>query len=223
MTRQTYNVLHNHMLYCMKDSAHDYLHIYRVLNQALKIAQAYENVNLDVLIASCLLHDIGRKAQFENPQLCHAVEGGKMAYDFLKSLNWEETLCRHVQDCITTHRFRNENQPKTIEAKILFDSDKLDVTGALGIARSLAYKGQVGEPLYTVDEHFQVQEGTAAEHPESFLKEYHFKLVNVYDSFYTKEAAEIAQGRKKLTEVFYEELMDEIDISDLNIIPLVDF
>ncbi len=204
------------MLDMMRDAAHDALHVYRVLYQALKIAKGYTEVNRDILIVSCLLHDIGRQKQFENPQLCHAVEGGKMAYDFMESLGWSKADCKHIQDCITTHRFRTDNQPQTLEAKILFDADKLDVAGALGIARSLIYRGKVEEPLYAVNTENEIYEGLNSNEPASFLKEYHFKLIPLYDKFYTKEAYEIAKSRKDITMRFYDELMDEISISDLD-------
>ena len=69
MTNDTYNLIENYMLACMEDSAHDKEHIYRVLYNALEIARAGECVDYDVLMAACLLHDIGRKEQFENPSL----------------------------------------------------------------------------------------------------------------------------------------------------------
>lgn len=215
MDKDTYNKIETYMLNMMSDSAHDSQHVYRVLYQAMKISSAYNEVNTDVLIASCLLHDIGRNIQFHNPDLCHAVEGGKLAYSFMKGLGWNEDLCQHVKDCITTHRFRTNNQPKSIEAKILFDADKLDVTGALGIARSLIYRGKVCEPLYTVDQNNQIEDGTGEDAPNSFLKECHYKLIKVYDKFYTKEAYEIAQNRKKFLCSFIDELMDEISNKDL--------
>lgn len=200
----------------MKDSAHDLLHVYRVLHQALNLAKSYKTVNRDVLIASCLLHDIGRKIQYNDNRLCHAVEGGKIAYDYLIRLGYDEQFCIHVKDCITSHRFRTNNYPKTIEAQILFDSDKLDVTGSLGIARSLMYIGKVGEPLYTIDDNYTVQDGRNKNSPESFLKEYHFKLIKLYDMFYTKEAKNIAQRRKIITKAFFDELLMEVTTGDLN-------
>ena len=83
MKQKTYSLLENYMLSCMEDSAHDKEHIYRVLYNALEIAKTESNVDYDVLIASCLLHDIGRKEQFENPSLCHAMVGSEKAYHFL--------------------------------------------------------------------------------------------------------------------------------------------
>lgn len=215
MEKDTLRRILEYMKVCMNDAAHDILHVYRVANQAMLIAQNYENdVDNDVLLVSCLLHDIGRKAQFENPTLCHAQVGADMAYQFLGSLGFEEDFCNKVHHCIKSHRYRKNNTPESIEAKILFDSDKLDITGALGISRTLLYKGQVNEPLYAVDEH-NVVYTTEATQPESFIKEYHFKLSKVYDKFYTKEAFLIAQKRKKLTESFYEELISEIDTQEI--------
>ncbi len=213
MDQRTYDAIRSHTKSMMKDSAHDLLHIYRVLAQALDIARHYPEVNRDVLIAACLLHDIGRQAQFENPALCHAEEGGKLSYAFLKELGWPEDACCHVRDCVTTHRFRADNPPKTIEAKILYDSDKLDVTGALGAARSLLYSGQIGEPLYTAEENGEVHDASLPEAPESFLKEYHFKLIRLYDRFYTDEAREKAKQRRKTLTDFYDGLLEEINIS----------
>lgn len=195
----------------MNDAAHDILHVYRVTNQAMIIAEKYKDVvDNDVLLVACLLHDIGRKAQFENPAVCHAQVGADMAYEFLHSLGFEEDYCNKVHHCIKSHRYRKNNEPESIEAKFLFDSDKLDITGALGISRTLLYKGKVNEPLYAVDDN-NVIYTTEMTQPESFIKEYHFKLSKVYDKFYTEEAFSIARKRKKLTESFYEELMREID------------
>ena len=85
MDKETYNLIENYMLLCMEDSAHDKEHIYRVLYNSLEIAKTESNIDYDVLICSCLLHDIARKEQFENPSLCHAIAGAGKAYKFLAS------------------------------------------------------------------------------------------------------------------------------------------
>ncbi len=214
MQKAEFEAIENYMLSMADRAAHDHLHVYRVLYQALKIAAHY-GVDRDVLIAACLLHDVGRRAQFADPRICHAAEGGRLAYAFMQELGWAEERCLHIRNCVITHRFRSDNPPKTLEARILFDADKLDVTGALGIARTLAYEGQLGEPLYRVDEKLQINVDFSKEAPASFLKEYNFKLIRLYDRFYTPEAAQIAQKRKDLMERYYAQLLEEIDISDL--------
>jgi len=212
MTKSEYNKIETYMLSQMQDSAHDKHHVYRVLNWAVDIYEHEDGVDFDILVAACLLHDIGREKQFTDPEkLNHAKIGGRMAYDFLLSLGWREENARHVKECISSHRFRGKKKPQSIEARILFDADKLDVCGAVGIARTLIYGGQVGEPLYIMnDDGNIVVDGGGAE-ISSFFQEYNFKLKKVYDSFYTKRAKKIALENKKAAVKFYSDLFNEIN------------
>lgn len=212
MKKEDYTLIENYMLSCMKDSAHDKEHIYRVLYNALDIASTEENVNYDILIGACLLHDIGRKEQFENPSLCHAAVGADKAYHFLVEHGFAEKYAEAVRSCIHTHRFRRGNQPQSIEAKILFDADKIDVSGAIGIARTLVYKGQVSEPLYTLKADGRVSAGENDELP-SFFQEYKYKLENLYDNFYTIRGAEIARCRQNAAITFYQNMLEEVGSS----------
>ena len=75
MDKKTYLLFKNFMTACMEeDGVHGREHIYRVLYNGLEIAKTEENVDYDVLITACLLHDIGRKEN-ENPNLPHALAG----------------------------------------------------------------------------------------------------------------------------------------------------
>lgn len=198
------------MLAMMKDSAHDRRHIDRVLHYALEIAATEEGVDMDVLLAACLLHDIGREQQAEDPTLCHAQIGGGLAYTYLVQNGWSAEKAGHVKACVASHRYRRDSRPETLEAKILFDADKLDVTGAVGIARTLIYGGQIGEPLYLMDQDGEiVVEGTDAE-KSSFFQEYHYKLRRLYGAFYTKRARQLSEKRREHAEAFYQALHSEI-------------
>ena len=215
MDKETYNLIENYMLLCMEDSAHDKEHIYRVLYNSLEIAKTENNIDYDVLICSCLLHDIARKEQFENPSLCHAMAGAGKAYNFLTGNGFGKDYAEKVKHCIQTHRFRSNNPPVSIEAKILFDADKLDVAGAIGIARTLVYKGIVSEPIYSVLPDGTVSSGENDKTP-SFFQEYKYKLENLYSKFYTKRAAEIAMERQKAAIDFYNNIYNEINPSYQN-------
>jgi len=116
---------------------------------------------------------------------------------------------RVIKKCILTHRFRSDNHPNSIEAKILFDADKLDVTGAIGIARTLVYKGIVSESLYSVDSEGNVMDGSN-DNETSFFQEYKYKLENIYDKFHTNRGCEIAQERKQSAVSFYNSMLMEI-------------
>lgn len=210
MTSFDYSLIEQYMLSCMKDSAHDKEHIYRVLYNALIIAKTEKNVNYDVLIAACLLHDIGRKEQYENPNVCHAAAGSEKAYSFLIKNGFTADFAEKVCHCIKTHRYRKSSPPESIEAKILFDADKIEVSGAMGIARTLIYKGIVGESLYSLEQDGSVSSGENDTVP-SFFHEYKFKLENVYTHFFTEKGAEIAKGRQQTAVDFYNGLFDEIN------------
>jgi len=210
MKNSMYKTIEKYMYDCMKDSAHDPEHIFRVLYQALNIAsKRTEEINYDVLIASCLLHDIGREEQFKNQDICHAEIGGKMAKEFLLKNGWSENDAEHVNKCISSHRFRGNNPPGTLEAKILFDSDKLDVMGCLGIARTLMYKGTMNGKIYE-KKNGKICFGQDKNDEETFLKEYNVKLKNLYDKFFTKEAYTIAKRHKEYAQLFYNKLIQQI-------------
>lgn len=210
MTQQTYRTIENFMLSCMDDSAHDCQHVYRVLYNALEIAKAEPVANCDILIAACLLHDIGRKDQIADPSLCHAEVGSQKAYRFLLELGMGEDFARQVRHCILTHRFRKNLPPETPEARILFDADKLDVTGAIGIARTLLYKGTVTEPLYRLLPDGTISDGTH-DIGHSFFREYKFKLEKLYDRFLTQKGAELAKERQAIAKAYYESLYREVN------------
>jgi len=197
-----------YMQSCMRDSAHDAEHVYRVLNYALDIAAHESNINLEILSAACLLHDVGQIEQLTDPAIDHAVHGAEMAYAWLTENGYSNEFAGKVKECIRTHRYRSSDPPRSNEAKILFDADKVDACGAIGMARVLFCTAQLGEPLYTLDENDWVSDGTDDESP-SFFREYKFKLENMYDRFYTRRGAELAGNRKAAARNFYEALLRE--------------
>lgn len=207
MTRQEYKAIEKIMLTCMQDSAHDRQHVYRVLRTALEIRTTHPEADLDILIAACLLHDIGRGEQYKNPSVNHAKAGAGMAYQRLMEMGWREARAKRVADAVRSHRFRGRTKPETIEAQILYDADKLDAAGAMGVARTLLYQGVVGEPLYNVGEDGAPLDGH--EEAPSFLNEYVVKLSRIYDGFYTPEAAEMARPRAAAARDFYRSLLIE--------------
>ena len=209
MNKENYTLIENYMLSCMEDSAHGKDHIYRVLYQALEIAKIEENVDYDVLITACLLHDVGRKEQFADPKVCHAMAGAEKAYKFLTENGFDTEFAEKIRHCIQAHRYRESNQPQTLEAKILFDADKLDVVGAMGIARTLLYKGKMEEPLYSLKPDGSVSDGTG-DTELSFFQEYKYKLEGLYSKFYTKRATKLAKERQVAAADFYNSLYKEV-------------
>lgn len=215
MDKAAYEKLESYMLACMEDAAHDKEHVYRVLYAALDIAAHERGANLDVLIAACLLHDIGLREQFADPAVDHAEAGAVKAVQYLTANGSTPEFAAKVAGCIRAHRFRNAQPPSTIEEKILFDADKLDAAGVIGIARTICYQAIAGQPLYSTGADGSVLPGAAAE-PDSFLREYKFKLERLYGHFFTRRGAELARRRQAAAVNFYQSLMEEIVTSAEN-------
>ncbi len=208
MTREIFGLLEGYMLSQTDDAAHDREHIYRVLYNALDIANCEGGADLDVLIAACLLHDVGRREQFADPAVCHARVGAEKAHRFLLENGFSEDFAARVRDAVRTHRFRANDPPVSAEAKILFDADKLDAAGTMGIARTLNYKGQVGDALYVLGPDGLPSDG-AGDGVNTFFNEYNIKLRKLYDRFYTKRGRELAEARRASAQAFYEALLSE--------------
>ena len=210
MTKEKYLILETYMLSCIEDSAHDCQHIYRVLHHAMCIAKEENDVDYNILITACLLHDIARPEQAKDNTCCHALAGGEKAFQFLVGEMGETAdFATAVKECIICHRYRSCNTPTTIESKILFDADKLDATGTMGIARTLIYQGQHNQSLYYCDDNGQVIKGIEDKNP-SFLKEYKYKLENIDNKFHTKYATDLARKNKTAAFDFYESMILEI-------------
>lgn len=95
------------------------------------------------------MHDIGRKAEMKSRgQFCHAEKGAELAGKILFKHKIDQDIIDNVTHCIISHRYRNQNIPKTIEAKVLFDADKLDSIGAVGIGRDFICRVLKERTLY---------------------------------------------------------------------------
>ncbi|MCB2290874.1 HD domain-containing protein [Clostridium sp. CS001] len=201
-------------------SAHNLDHVFRVYNLCLLLSKHEKDVDLEVLIPSALLHDIARveESQDKTGEIDHAVLGSEIAGDILRKLEYKEEKIEKIKHCIMAHRFRTGNQPNTIEAKILFDSDKLDVIGASGIARTFMLAGQFGQRL-TVNEPLDnylsdntVENGRIRDvSRHSPFIEYEVKFKKIPDKLYTKKAKEIGKRRLEFMEEYFNRLKLEIE------------
>lgn len=186
--------------------SHDWSHIERVYNLALKIAKK-EGGDLFVIKLSVLLHDIGRKEESKDPKnLDHSQISVEYASKILDRYGINSNKKKQIIDCISSHRFRKNIEPKTLEAKILFDADKLDSIGAIGIARAYAFVGENNIRLYS-DKNFL---GTGYEKEHSPVTEFLFKLSKIKGKIQTKTGKLIAQERHKYIADFFKRLKKEI-------------
>ena len=213
MKQAEFEAMERYMLAHAGDAAHAPGHIYRVLGTALALADGEPGVDRDILVAACLLHDVGRPQQFKTGA-DHALVGGDMAYEFLLTLGWEPLRAEWVRGCIQSHRFRNDLPPESMEAKLLYDADKMDVLGPIGVARTIQYGATVGEaeePLYRVDSEGRILTGADGE--PSFFQEYDRKLRGISSKMITPQGREMARGLQEEGDRFYDALLSQLQAS----------
>ena len=198
--------------YVDADPVHDFDHIQRVLALAERIARA-EGADLEIVRAAVLLHDASgaTPGTASGARATHHDSSAKFARAQLTAVGWPAERIEAVLHCIRAHRFRGTEAPRTLEAKILFDCDKLDVLGAIGVARTVAYAALAGQPLTgEPSELFKTTGQKEPGEPHTPYHEFLFKLGRVKDRLHTPTAKQIAEDRHRYLAEYFERLAKEV-------------
>jgi len=123
------------------DCTHDRSHLFRVFKWSMKLAKI-ENGNLWVVAPAAYLHDCYNLPKNNSNKHLSSQMSAQFAVEFLRAIHYPEKYLDEIYHAIHAHSFSANIPPKTIEAKILQDADRLDALGALGIARCFAVAGQ---------------------------------------------------------------------------------
>jgi uncharacterized protein len=195
--------------YPATDPVHGFDHILRVYRMAERLA-IEEGADLDIVHAAALLHDAqGSQTEGgEEGRQDHHHASSEFAQQILEDEGWSPEKIAAVQHCIRAHRFRdNTEEPQSIEAKILFDADKLDVIGAVGVARTIAFDVVVNQPIYVEpSERFMITGEKEPGEPHSSYHEYLFKLSKIRDRLFTRTAQVLAEERHRFMDEYFERL-----------------
>lgn len=194
--------------YPEKDPVHGFDHVLRVMRSAEEIGREL-GADLEILRAAALLHDAAGADPRED-RARHENASAEFAHEILGAEGWSEDRIEEVVECVLSHRYRGQQRPKSLEAQILFDADKLDVVGAFGVARTIGYAIQAGEPIFAEPSEQFLESGEPEPgEPHSAYHEYLFKLRNVKYRLHTKPARHMAAEREKVLICFFEQLAAE--------------
>jgi uncharacterized protein len=188
--------------------SHDWEHTERVAALAAHIAEK-EGADPFVVNLAAVLHDIARHREDRSKgKICHAAAGAEMARPLLSRYGVRQEIIDRISHCIETHRFRNDRAPSTIEARVLFDADKLDAIGAVGIGRAFLFAGEVGAKLHnkTVD----IDATKPYTEEDTAYREFMVKLRHIKDRMLTEEGKRIAAERHDYMVGFFNRLDEEI-------------
>ncbi len=189
--------------------SHDWDHTERVLHLCMRIGRK-EKADLGVLRLAALLHDIGRSEEDRtNGKVCHSRTGAALARRILEKHGLDKKTVAKVVHCVRTHRFRKKAAPRTLEARILFDADKLDSIGAVGVGRAFLFAGEIGARLH--DKDIEVRRTEAYTRDDTAYREFLVKLSKVKDRITTREGKRLAAGRHRFMVAFFDRLSKETD------------
>ena len=189
--------------------SHDWEHTQRVYELAVHIAEK-EDADMEIVKLAAMLHDIARPEQdMQKGKICHAKKGAEIAAEILVEYGVDPEKIEKIVHCIKCHRFRKGNVPESKEAKVLFDADKLDSVGAVGIGRAFLFAGENHAKLHNKD--IVVEETEEYSEEDTAYREFLVKLSKIKDKMMTGEGKRIAEGRHKYMVGFFDRLNKEVD------------
>lgn len=197
--------------YAGSDPIHGFDHILRVYHMAERLGPL-EGADMDILRAAVLLHDADGAAPGSAERKNHHLASAEFADQVLTAEGWPAERIAAVQHCIRAHRFRGTGEgPQTPEAQVLFDADKLDVLGAVGVARVVGYAAINGQPVYAEPSARFIATGEKEPgEPHSAYHEYLFKLRRIKDRLFTDAARRLAEERDAYLHDYFQRLASEI-------------
>ncbi len=191
---------------------HDFSHVQRVLATAMRLA-AEEGANAFIVAMASLLHDIGRGLEERSgpePDR-HEELSVELAKPFLRSQGIPPATVARILDAILEHRHRRGRSPRSLEARCLYDADKLDSLGAVGVARAYLWLGEHGRSVYYEAESWAgVDPANNDTKNDSFQREWDIKLGRLRDGLYTASGRAIAASRHARMERFLLDMSQEV-------------
>ncbi|MEP3845469.1 MAG: HD domain-containing protein [Paracoccaceae bacterium] len=191
------------------DAAHDLSHIRRVWKNAMAIVSGDRlNVDQDVLRAAVVFHDLVNLPKDDPDRSLASQKSADATMPILREMGFDEAKLPDVAHAIVAHSFSAGIPPRSLEARVLRDADRLDALGAIGLARMLYVGAALGRPLYDPDDPMAARrpfddQAWAIDHFET-------KLFGLVDGMLTRTGKKLAQERTSFLRNFRDKLLNEV-------------
>lgn len=190
------------------DGSHDLSHILRVWRNAAAIAATEPAADAELICAAVLLHDCVA-VEKDSPLRSQASRlAAERARGIVADLGWTAERIDALAHVIEAHSFSAGIEPRTLEARILQDADRLDAIGAIGIARCFYTGGRMGSQLYDPDDPAADQRGL--DDRRYAIDHFPAKLFKVADGFRTPTGQAMARARAETMRRFVADFMAEV-------------
>lgn len=192
------------------EGGHDWFHVYRVYQNAVKIAATESDTDKTVIRLAALLHDIA-DSKFHNGD---ETIGPKKAREFLEKQNLHQAKIDHIIRIIENISFKGGNFDQQFHSKeldIVQDADRLDAIGAIGISRAFNYGGFKNRQIYNPDIppnlEMTPEEYKASTAPS--INHFYEKLLLLKDKMNTITGKQLAENRHQFMEEFLRQFYAE--------------
>jgi uncharacterized protein len=190
------------------DLAHGWEHVYRAYHLALRIAEL-EHAHSFIVGMAALLHDLGRTTR--DPERTHAERSAILATELLAPYALPLVTEQAILHAILAHNYRRGITPETLEARVLYDADRLDSLGASGVIRwAMAMKSKRWSEwkTYHPEDPFAAQRAPDEQH--YLLDRFFTKLLTMPEVMTTATGRAMAQHRVAFLHLFLQELQQEL-------------
>ncbi|MFK4821401.1 HD domain-containing protein [Ochrobactrum quorumnocens] len=195
-----------HALDSHEDGSHDLSHLTRVWKNAALIQQT-EGGDAEILCAAALMHDCVSVEKNSPERHLASRLAAEKATSLLREISWSEERIAATAHAIEAHSFSANIEPRTVEAKILQDADRLDAIGVIGAARCFYIAGRMGSALY------DWQDPKAKSRPlddkRYALDHFRAKLFKLASGFKTETASRMATERHEKLEAIFNDFLCE--------------
>lgn len=190
------------------DLAHGWEHTQRVYFLALYIAE-HEGAASFIVGMAALLHDIGRITH--DPSRTHAERSALFATELFAGYDLSYENEQAILHAILAHNYRSGITPQTLEARVLYDADRLDSLGASGLMRwSMTMKNKKWSEWksYHPDDPFATWRAPSDQN--YLLDRFFTKLLLLPDVMLTETGRAMAVRRLAFLRLFLRELQLEL-------------
>lgn len=190
-------------------TGHDWWHSWRVWKMSKEIAKK-EGGDLFTIELAALLHDIADWKFYDG----NTKISSEKSKTLLRKLRVNDKSIKHICHIIDNVSFKGarvKNKIKTKEGMIVQDADRLDVIGAIGIARTFAYGGfkerEIYNPAIKPKLHRSFKEYKDSK--STSINHFYEKLLLLKDRLNTKTARKIAQKRHEFLVSYLRQFLKE--------------
>lgn len=188
-----------------QDGGHDWGHLSRVLRHAYDISDGRTDVDLEVLTAAVLFHDVVNLPKDHPERSTGSARSADVARGYF---DFDDKRSAVLQDAIECHSFSAGKTPETREGAILRDSDRLESLGALGIARVFYVSGLMNGHLFHAEDPFATDR--TLDDVSYALDHFYKKVLKLEATMLTDAGKKRARDYTQFVEVFLERLSSEI-------------